>query len=55
MALRLLLQEQKVKRGRLRNKEEIIMDWAPLIIGTFTALLGVIALYFIWLIRLFRG
>ena len=48
VALRLLLHEPKAKRGRLRNKEEAIMDWTLFIIATPTALLGVLSLYLIW-------
>jgi hypothetical protein len=45
MALRLLYQEPKVKRGRVQNKEDVIMDWTLLIIVTPTALLGGLAVY----------
>jgi len=48
MALRLLYQEPRAKRGRLRNKEDVIMDWTLVIIATPTALLIVISLHLIW-------
>ncbi len=48
LALRLLYQEPKAKRGRLQNKEDAIMDWTLLTIVTLTDSLGIFALYRIW-------
>jgi hypothetical protein len=49
LALRLLYQEPRVERKRRRNKEEVIMDWATLlIIETVIALLGLLSVHFIW-------
>ena len=35
------------KKNDFRNKEDAIMDWALMSIGTLTALLSVISLHFI--------
>jgi hypothetical protein len=49
MALRLLYQEPRAKRGRRRNKEGVIMDGTSLwMIEAVVAFLGVFALHFIW-------
>jgi len=49
MALRLFYQEPRAERGRLKNKEEGIMDWTTLwMIATVVAFLGVFALHLIW-------
>ena len=48
MALRLLYQEPRAARGRLRNKEDAIMDWTLVIIRTLTAFWGTFALHLIW-------
>jgi hypothetical protein len=49
MALRLLYQEPRGKQGRLRNKEDVIMDGTSLwMLEAVVAFLGVFALHFIW-------
>jgi len=49
MALRLLSHEPRAARERLRNKEEVIMDWTSLwIIETVVAFWGVFALHLLW-------
>jgi hypothetical protein len=49
MALRLLYQEPRAERKRLRNKEDVIMDWTTLLmIETVVALFVFISLHFIW-------
>jgi hypothetical protein len=48
LALRLLYQEPRAARGRETDMAEPNMDWTLLIIGTLTALLGVLSIYLIW-------
>ena len=49
LALRLLYQEPRVARGRLRNEEDVIMDGTSLwMIEAVVVFLGVFALHFIW-------
>jgi len=49
MALRLLYQEPRAERGRLRNKEDVIMDWTAFwMIEAVVAFLGVFSVYLIW-------
>jgi hypothetical protein len=49
VALRLLYQEPRAERKRRRNKEDVIMDWATiLMIETVIALLGLLSVHFIW-------
>jgi len=49
MALRLLSYDSRAARRRLRNKEEVLMEWTSLwIIGTFSAAWGIFALHLIW-------
>lgn len=38
----------RTERRRPKNKEEGIMDWVLLSIGTLTAVMSVFALHFIW-------
>ncbi len=49
MALRLLNQEPRAKRGRRRNKVEVIMDWKSLLmIETVVGFVGIFALHLLW-------
>jgi hypothetical protein len=48
MASRLLFYKPQVAIPRQADVEEDIMDWTLLIIGTLTALLGVLSIYLIW-------
>jgi len=49
MALKLLYLEPRAERGRRRNKEEVIMDWASLLmIETVVGILGTFALHLFW-------
>jgi hypothetical protein len=49
MALSLLYQEPRATtRRRFKNKEDGIMSWALVSIGTVTALLGILSMYLIW-------
>jgi len=49
MALRLLNQEPRAERERRRNKEDVIMDWASLLmIETVVGILGTFALHLFW-------
>jgi hypothetical protein len=49
MALRLLSLEPYAASERLRNKEEVIMEWTLLwMIETVVALMGVCAIHFMW-------
>jgi len=49
MALKLLYLEPRTERGRGRNKEDVIMDWASLLmIEMVVGFLGIFALHLFW-------
>ena len=48
LALRLLFYEPKAIIGRLRNKEDVIMDWTLWSIEILIAYLSVLSVHLIW-------
>ena len=48
LALRLLFYETKSQEDERLTCEEVIMDWMLLIIGTVTALLGILSIHLMW-------